>query len=239
MNNGFIKLSRNINEWEFYNKTDYLLLWIELLRRASYKKTSYRGEELQPGEFTTSLSALSESTKLNTNSIHHKLKMMTKRGQIQQQTNRQRTKITILNWEKYQCVNTESTESKPKINKEVSKTKPIKKKEERNKKKEYIYSIQDYFPVSDEISNFFGPAPKVTLDRWKQIYPDEAFCDAAQNIMESIQNSKQTYKNYISTLNAWLKNNYATKTFYMESNTKQQAKTQAQIISDWFEEHAR
>tara|TARA_Y100000004_G_C8943172_1_gene425035 strand:+ start:1030 stop:1470 length:441 start_codon:yes stop_codon:yes gene_type:complete len=125
---------------------------------------------------------------------------MTKRTQIKQHTNRQRTKITILNWEKYQCVNTESTQSQHKLNTESTQTKPIKKKEERNKKKEVI-TPTDFFP-SQEINEWVGHVSPGILEKWSRFDPND-LQKLAEKAREYQLVTGKKYKNIAQYVNNW------------------------------------
>ncbi len=219
-------------EWdEKLDTSQKRYVFIMCLLSASHKPTTYKKTKLEPGEFTTSYGAFAKRCMLPKESVRNTLIQLEKHAIITRSPHSQYTKITVKNWHKYQA-NTHLAHT------EHTNLTPIKKKEERNKKKEYI-KIQNYFDVSDEINDFFGGIPKSTLLRWSQVYPNQAFCEAAQEIMEYIQSKPKKYKNYRSALNNLLQRNFATKPYYEKYNKSQQDQEHIQNLRNFFDEHAR
>lgn len=60
MNNGFVKLSRSILEWEWYDHPDVFRIYIHLLIKANYAPAKWRGIEIFEGEHITSINKLSK-----------------------------------------------------------------------------------------------------------------------------------------------------------------------------------
>lgn len=200
MNNGFIKLHRCIREWDYYDNPVYLKIWLEILLSASHKKTTYKGEKLQPGEFTTSRTAFAERIKVPTSHLRSALKVLTKNQQITCETNRQRTKITVLNWENYQIGSLEDHDSNRNGSRTDSKRTTIKKKEERNKKKE-VYTATDFFP-SQQINEWVGYVSPGILEKWSRFDPSDLE-KMAQKAREYQLASGKKYKSIAQFVNNW------------------------------------
>ena len=60
VNNGFVKLSRSILEWEWYDHPDVFRIYIHLLIKANYAPAKWRGIEIFEGEHITSINKLSK-----------------------------------------------------------------------------------------------------------------------------------------------------------------------------------
>lgn len=94
---GFIKLSRNIESWEFRSDPLAMALWINLLLMAEWKDS----EEAKAGELVISSRRLSEITGISRNCVHKLINQFKEAGQIDVEATQQGTKITLLNYSKY------------------------------------------------------------------------------------------------------------------------------------------
>ncbi|GEC77724.1 hypothetical protein [Flavobacterium aquatile] len=55
---GFIKLSKNILDWQWYNDSNVCRLYIHILLKANFKRNNWQGIEINVGEFVTSVEKL-------------------------------------------------------------------------------------------------------------------------------------------------------------------------------------
>ena len=60
VNNGFVKLSRSILDWEWYDHPDVFRIYIHLLIKANYAPAKWRGIDISEGEHITSINKLSK-----------------------------------------------------------------------------------------------------------------------------------------------------------------------------------
>ena len=60
VNNGFVKLSRSILDWEWYDHPDVFRIYIHLLIKANYAPAKWRGIDIFEGEHITSINKLSK-----------------------------------------------------------------------------------------------------------------------------------------------------------------------------------
>lgn len=103
MRNGWIKLYRNIQEWEFYKDTNTKALFIHLLlntNHADYKTN--KGNIIKKGYCQTSVRKLSEETGLSIQNVRTCLKKLESGNQIKINNTNKYSIIEIINWEKYQ-----------------------------------------------------------------------------------------------------------------------------------------
>ena len=115
-NSGYFTLSRKIDEWEYLNQPLALALWIHLLRLAAWKDTEY----LKRGEILTSAVELSKITGIDREIITRWLKAFESSGQIQTEKIGKFTKISLLNYEKYNPRRAEKSAGEPKSPAEIS-----------------------------------------------------------------------------------------------------------------------
>ena len=101
MNKGFIKLSREILEWEWYQDANSSRLMIHLLLKANFSTKKWQGKVIKPGELITSLDKLSKETGLTVNSIRYALKKLKTTGYIFTKSTSKFTHIKVCKSEFY------------------------------------------------------------------------------------------------------------------------------------------
>lgn len=94
---GFIKLSRNIESWEFRSDPLAMALWINLLLMAEWKDS----EETKAGELVITSRELAEITGISRPSVLKWLKRFEEAGQVDLESTAKGTKITLTNYWKY------------------------------------------------------------------------------------------------------------------------------------------
>jgi hypothetical protein len=98
----WIKLYRKFSEWEWFNISEMVHLYIHLLLSANTKDGKWRGVDIKRGQLLTGLHSLNESTGISIQTIRTCLKRLKETGEINMQTNNQFRLITILKYDSYQ-----------------------------------------------------------------------------------------------------------------------------------------
>ena len=98
----WIKLFDRIKQWQHYQESTVLHVFIELLLTANYKDSWVKGHKVKRGELITSVSKISESTGLSHMTIKTALKKLEESKEIKREANNQFTKITINQFNEYQ-----------------------------------------------------------------------------------------------------------------------------------------
>lgn len=112
MNNGWIRLSRRLLEWQWHDEPNMVALWVHLLLRANYEPTKYHGMTIEAGQLVTTLKELSSNTGLSAMQVRCCLGRMTADGAIHITAKRRsHTIISIVNFAQYQLRNV--TKSQP------------------------------------------------------------------------------------------------------------------------------
>lgn len=114
---GWIKLSRKITNEPYYLEERFsrAMCWIDLLLMAEWRSensmVNRRGIScsVKRGQISVSLSSLSKRWKLAVNTVKKRLSEMQNDGRIQVSGTNVSTRITILNYERYQGCNTAPT----------------------------------------------------------------------------------------------------------------------------------
>ena len=100
--NGYIKLNRQIVNWEWYLDFPTKMLFIHLLVSATHKEVKHKGGVLGPAQIITTLPNLSEQTGLSIQQIRRAIINLKSTGEITDKTTNKNRLITINNWTLYQ-----------------------------------------------------------------------------------------------------------------------------------------
>lgn len=150
---GFIKLFRQILDWEWYDDLPTCRLFIHLLLKANYAERNWHGQTIERGSCITSYATLASETGLSQEQIKRALKNLTKTGEIKRIATNKNTVICVVKYADFQgfgfeyneqTTSKEQVENKQKTNeqqtnnKQTTTTKEIKNK--RNKESKNIYT---------------------------------------------------------------------------------------------------
>lgn len=105
MNDGYIKISRKILDWEWYKDINTCRLFMHLLLKAEWKPTTYRGEEIERGACVSSLVELAEETKMSVSEVRTALKHLEETREIMRRScaKAKKSVYRVNNYDKYQA----------------------------------------------------------------------------------------------------------------------------------------
>lgn len=150
---GFIKLFRQILDWEWYDDLPTCRLFIHLLLKANYAERNWHGQTIERGSCITSYATLASETRLSQEQIKRALKNLTKTGEIKRIATNKNTVICVVKYadfqgfgfeyneqttSKEQAENKQKTNEQQTSNEQTTTTKEIKNK--RNKESKNIYT---------------------------------------------------------------------------------------------------
>jgi len=99
---GWIKLHRDVLNWEWLSEPKTFSFFIYCLIKASHKDFEYRGKQIPKGGFWFGLKVASVETGLSIQSIRTCIKRLKSTNEITVKVSTQGSVITINNWNKYQ-----------------------------------------------------------------------------------------------------------------------------------------
>ena len=99
---GFIKLFRKFNNWEWKTDPNMVALFLHLLINANYVDAKWRGVDVKRGQIITGRMKLSKETGISERSIRTCLERLKSTNEITIETTSQFSLITICNYNKYQ-----------------------------------------------------------------------------------------------------------------------------------------
>ena len=117
MNQGWISVHRATKEWEWYGDSKIVHLFLHCLMSANHKPKSWRGIQIEAGQFITSRDKLAAELPLSVQQVRTALDKLKSTGEITIKTTTKYSMISITNWSKYQ-------ESNQPINKQVTNEQP-------------------------------------------------------------------------------------------------------------------
>lgn len=101
---GYIKLHRQILEWEWYSDINTKILFLHILLKANFKNMVWRGININRGQLFTSITHLSSEIGISEKKIRTSLKKLKNTNEIDIQGASNGTMITVCNYETYQSL---------------------------------------------------------------------------------------------------------------------------------------
>jgi uncharacterized phage protein (TIGR02220 family) len=140
---GWVKLHRKFNDWEWKTSPKHIAVFIDLLINANHKDRKYRGDIVKKGQLTTSYDAISKRTGVSIQSIRTVLKDLKSTNEVTHKSTRHYSIITICNWDNYQDTNRPSNNEVTTYQQATNKLLTTN-KNDKNVKNERIKTIIDY-----------------------------------------------------------------------------------------------
>ena len=109
MEDGFIKIHRSIMKWEWYQDQNTVAVFLHLLLNANWEDCRYRGYEVPRGSLVVGRKAIAKTLGISEQSVRTSLEHLKSTNEITIKSTNRFSIITITNWEKFQCLENEST----------------------------------------------------------------------------------------------------------------------------------
>ena len=143
---GWIKIHRKFLDWEWFNKSEAVHLFLYMVLKANHKDNKWQGNDVKRGQFISSLGNISSATGITIQQIRTILKKLEKTNEIKVKSTSQFTIVTICKYECYQDENEEAnkpiTNNQQTTNKQSTTNKNDKK--EKNEKEVILDSWIEY-----------------------------------------------------------------------------------------------
>lgn len=186
---GWIKLHRQILEWEWYSDNNCFRLFLHLLLKANHKERRFKGMELEIGTIVTSRDLLARETGLTGQQIRTALNKLILTNEITSVSSSQGTIIQVVNYEKYQLATNEITNEQPTNNQRITTNNNVKNNKENTYRRfaHLSLSFQEYNKLSET---------------WNE--------EQINTTLDEIENYKKNnqYKSLYLTAKKWLGKNF-------------------------------
>jgi uncharacterized phage protein (TIGR02220 family) len=162
---GWIKLHRQFLNWEWFNKSEAVHLFMYLLLKANHKDGNWQGIDIKKGQFITSYGKISNDTGISVQTIRTLLKKLENTNEINTQTTNKYTVITICKYADYQSeeseTNTQLTNNQQTTNNQLTTN---------NNNKNNKEDIIDFESLLEYVNNAFDRKFKVVNKEVKAKY---------------------------------------------------------------------
>ena len=202
---GWVKLHRQFIEWEWYDKSETVHLFLHCLLKANHKDKMYRGTLVKAGTFLTSRDKLSLELGLSVRQIRTSLNRLKKTNELTVKTSAQGTVIKVVKYNYYQVQTNKLTSNRPAIVQQQTTT-----NNDNNDNNENTY--RRFAHLSMSVSEF----NKLEADYEKKTI------DSCLDSIENFKNNKK-YKSLYLTCKNWLK----------KEQTKHELKTLNKFKAPW------
>lgn len=200
---GWIKLHRSLLEWEWYDDTNTVRLFLHLLLTANYEPKKWRGETIEPGQIITSYQKLAEQTGLGAQQVRTAINKLKLTSNITSESTNNYTLITVCNWDKYQDDNKQHnkriTNEQQTDNKRITTTKEYKKE----RSKEYIGDFESFWKIYPRKDGSKSKAQEKYLAAIKSGVNHEELQQGLEKYIEHIK-ATGTEKQFIAHGATWL-----------------------------------
>jgi hypothetical protein len=185
---GWIKLHRQILEWEWYSDNNTFRLFLHLLLKANHKEKRYKGLLLQSGSILTSRDILAIETGLSVRQVRTALTRLNSTNELTIKTSTQGTIIHIVNYQKYQIESNEMTNERPTNDQQTTTNK-------NDKKEKNIFikpSLQEVLEYCTERNN------KIDANQFINFYDSKGWM-VGRNKMKDWKASIRTWEKQITS----------------------------------------
>jgi translation initiation factor IF-3 len=154
MDLGWIKIHRQIIDWEWYDEPNTFRVFLHLLLKANHKPRNYRGVTIEAGQIMTGLDLLSRETSLSIQKVRTSLNRLKSTNEITIKSSTKGTIIQVVNYGKYQVAtdkqqttNKQLTNEQQTTNKQLTTNKNVNniknEKNEKNKEFDLFWDLYD------------------------------------------------------------------------------------------------
>lgn len=101
MNGTYIKLYRKMTDWEWYDDTNCVRVFLHLLLKANWSESTYKGYNIPRGSIVTGRKALSDQLGMSEQNIRTTIKKLVKSQSINQQVTSKFSVISVCQYDTY------------------------------------------------------------------------------------------------------------------------------------------
>lgn len=248
MNEGWIKIHRQIKEWQHYQEPNVLLVWLDLLTSANAKEGWWHGRKIRRGELFTSVESIHQNTGLDAKTVRKALAILEESGEIKREATNAGSKIIINQYNKFQSWGNDTQPLPQQLPQQDTQPTPqptpqrlpykqeYKEVEEREERKNinplpHARAREIGIEAFGSFSNvFLFPSEHRTLvENYGQDLTDKAVDDLSCKIAEGDEQAI-TSRNHYATLDRWLRYKRETAKVPLNSGQPQPSETNEEFI---------
>lgn len=209
---GYFKIFYSMRDWQWKGSPNTVALWIDILLNTNYADGYSYGVPVKRGQCITGIKKLSQSTGLSMSATRLALNRLKATNEIAIKTTNKYSIITVINWEKYQCLEkkatnkaTNKTTNEQQTNNKQTTTNEEEQEEQEVKEKDLkISSKQETVNPVDYFEKNFGrliSQPELfRLQGWLDEFPVEVINYAFD---QCVFQNKRTFSYFEGILKGW------------------------------------
>lgn len=196
---GFMRLHRQLLDWEWFDNSQMVHVWIYFLLKANYQDSKWHGIDIPRGSFMTSLDTICKDTGLSLQNVRTCMNKLKSTGEITTKSTNRYSVITICKYETYNCdankqdnkqTNIQSTNNQQASNTQLTTDKERKEIEELKKEnerlKEELANASKKKETSSELETEF--------DNFRKKY--KKYGGQARGLQTELDNLKKKHKDW-------------------------------------------
>lgn len=185
MDEGYIKLYRSMNKWEWYSDVNTKAVFLHLLLNANLEESRFKNHVVPKGSLVIGRKSLAATLGITERNVRTALKHLKMTNEVTIISTNKFSIVTVVNWEKYQAnakrvtnkPTNELTNNRPTSDQQVTTEKEYKNKEYKNIKEEYkeenspsvSNTMEDIQNLFNSVCIFFEPCSVITKTRMEKI----------------------------------------------------------------------
>lgn len=107
---GFLRISRNIVDWDWYTDANTFRVFMHLLLTANYKDCNYKGVEVKRGQVATSRMEIAKALRMSEQNVRTSLSHLKSTSEITSKSTNKLTIITLCKYDSWQDLVSESNQ---------------------------------------------------------------------------------------------------------------------------------
>lgn len=207
MDNTFIKLSRKIQSWRWYQDANTMRVFIHILLNANVYDHDFENITVKRGQWVTSQKRIAEQLNLSLKNVRTALDHLKATGEVAVKTTSKYSIITVFNYNQYQKVAHDSA-----LNRQSIGTQSAVNRQQYKKGKEYIKNGKK---EREGTLSAHGPFKNVFLtdaevDELEHKYPSD-YKGKIDRLSKYLETSGKKYNNHFAVLSDWLEKDVSKK----------------------------
>lgn len=174
MSMGFVKLHRELSNWEWVDSPNHLSVFINLLVRVNYQPKSWHGVKVEAGQIITGRKKIALWTGLSERQVRTVLRDLEKAGEVTIKTTNKFSIISMTKWAQFQTEDQQTTNKRPRGDQQTTTTK------ERKERKNIVSPLIS-LNLSEELNNWCNSIPHSTAKNFIETYDSNFLKEEIEN----------------------------------------------------------
>lgn len=223
---GYVRLFRSINEWQWYDDPNTKSLFLHLIVNANYKPGYFKGIPIERGQILVGRIELSKILGISEQEVRTSIKRLKSTNDITTKSTNKGTLISVVNYEKYQVdvviptnsLTSDLTAEQPATNQQLTNNQPQRKKD--NKDNKAINNSSNNTSAPSRITlpeipiielplndGTMHPVFQSQVDEYRRLYPSVDIVQELRNMLgwlNANQKNRKTASGINRFINGWL-----------------------------------